>query len=257
MSDNDETLHSLVGEYLDRLNEGERLEPEDVLLAHPDLGPAVLEEIRAYLDLEGDDGMADDGPLGTLGDYTLRRQIGRGGMGVVYEAWQNSMDRPVALKVLPLGVAADNKAFHRFMREAKTAGQLNHPNVVHVHGLGIEEQTPYYAMEYVDGETLAQALSRLKDGPPDVETPFGTREDTRYYINLAEAFADVADGLQHAHSKRVIHRDIKPSNLILDSEADGAPNAKVHVRILDFGLARLEGEESLTVSGDLNLSSLP
>ena len=206
-------------------------------------------------------------PLGTLGDYTLRRQIGRGGMGVVYDAWQNSVERRVALKMLPAGVAVDNKAFVRFMREAKTAAQLNHPHVVHVYGLGIEEHTPYFAMEYVEGQTLAEILSdefssrtvgfqarhsgqEHEDGglgSPPSDGPLLLRDP----IALAAAFADVADGLQHAHSRGVIHRDIKPSNLILDPEADRGGRAKGRLRILDFGLARLEGQESLTFSGDI------
>ncbi len=137
-------LDALVGQYLDRLNDGEQLEPEDVLIEHPDLGPAILDEIRTFVDLGSEQGAAAQAPLGTLGDYTLRRQIGRGGMGVVYEAWQGSMDRVVALKVLPPGVAADDKAYSRFMREARAAGKLNHPSVVAVHASGQQEQTPYY-----------------------------------------------------------------------------------------------------------------
>ena len=98
-------------------------------------------------------------------------------------------------------------------------------------------------MEFVEGETLAQILTRLKDVEPEAETVFGKKDRPGYFEKLAEAFADVADGLQHAHSKRVIHRDIKPSNLILDSEG--------RLRILDFGLALLEDQESLTLSGDV------
>ena len=96
-------------------------------------------------------------------------------MGVVYDAWQNSMDRRVALKVLPAGIAADDKSFSRFMREARAAGKLNHNNVVAVHGMGQEQNTPYYAMEFVEGETLAQVLSKLKDAEPETETPFGKK----------------------------------------------------------------------------------
>ncbi len=237
-----EKIDQLFAEYLDRLNAGEKLDPLNVLYEHPNVGPALLEKLEAFIDLAQDSPTGQ--PLGTLGDYTLRRQIGRGGMGVVYEAWENSMDRRVALKVLPPGVAADERALQRFVREAKTAGQLNHPNVVSVYGMGLREQTPYYAMEFVDGETLAQILTRLNDADPRTATPFGAaRDELAFYLNVAKAFADVADGLQHAHSKGVIHRDIKPSNLILDREG--------RLRILDFGLARLEGQESITVSGDI------
>jgi serine/threonine protein kinase len=97
-------------------------------------------------------------------------------------------------------------------------------------------------MEFVEGETLAQVLGKLKTAEPEADTPFGKMNQVGYFAAFATAFADVADGLQHAHPKGIIHRDIKPSNLILDG--------KGRLRILDFGLARLEGQESLTLSGD-------
>ena len=235
------SVDDLVAEYLDLLNSGGSVDRFVILAEHPDIGPDILDKLETFVELGFEKG-DDNTPLGTLGDYTLRRQIGRGGMGVVYEAWQASLDRQVALKVLPAGIAVDNRAFVRFMREAKTAAQLNHPNVVGVHSVGLEKDTPYYAMEYVEGEALAQVLGRLKEAAPETETSFGKKDCVEYFAKLADAFADVADGLQHAHSKGVIHRDIKPSNLILDQEG--------RLRILDFGLARLEGQESLTLSGD-------
>ncbi|MBN1419393.1 MAG: serine/threonine protein kinase, partial [Planctomycetes bacterium] len=223
----------LLLEYIDRLNGGEMLDPERIIRTHPQHGPDLVRHLEVF------HGMVRAVPepvLGTLGDYTLRRQIGRGGMGIVYEAWQNSVDRPVALKVLPAGIAADERALQRFVREAKTAAQLSHPHIVGVHGMGVERDTPYYAMEFVEGETLARLLAEARPS-------FGaTREELAFYSNVAKAFADVADGLQHAHARRVIHRDIKPSNLILDRGG--------RLRILDFGLARLEGQESLTQTGD-------
>ena len=237
----DEELEDLFAIYIDRLNRGEKFHPQEIMARHPRIGEELLECLEGYIDSEPASGK--DWPLGSLGDYTLRRQIGRGGMGVVYEAWENSMDRRVALKVLPPGVAVDARALHRFVREAKTAGQLSHPNVVSVYGMGLKEQTPFYAMEFVAGETLAQLLDRLKTAGPEAQTPFGKKDEFRYFATLAEVFAAVADGLQHAHSKGIIHRDIKPSNLILDREG--------RLRILDFGLARLEGQESLTMSGDI------
>jgi tetratricopeptide (TPR) repeat protein len=242
----DELFERLLGEFVDRLNAGESIDREAILNEHPELGPDLLREIETFEEFKLPErtlaGAALQ-PLGTLGDYTLRRQIGRGGMGVVYEAWQNSLDRQVALKVLPAGIAADDMAFHRFMREAKIAGKLSHPHVVGVYGMGVEQNTPYFAMEFVEGETLAQVLAKHKASEPESETPFGKKDSVVYFAKLAEAFADVADGLQHAHSKGIIHRDIKPSNLILDNAG--------RLRILDFGLARLEGQESLTISGDI------
>ncbi len=235
-------VEKLIGEYLDRLNAGESLDPRRILAENPIHGGEILDALEKFVVLgaaEGDDRKA----LGTLGDYTLRRQIGRGGMGIVYEAWENSMDRRVALKVLPQGVAADARANARFLREAQAAGKLNHRNIVGVYSTGVREGTPWYSMEYIEGETLSQIMGRIKDAEPDSDTPFGGKDGDEYFGNLASAFAGVADGLQHAHSSGVIHRDLKPSNLILDGEG--------RLRILDFGLARLEGQESLTASGGL------
>ncbi len=270
-------LQDLVARYIDRLNDGEKLDRHQILAEQPFLGQEIIEHLEIFIGFRLN---GDSVPLGTLGDYTLQREIGRGGMGVVYAAWENSMNRQVALKVLPSGVAADSKTLTRFVREAQVAGNLHHPNVVPVYGMGVREKTPYFAMEYVEGETLSQLLTRasVAEGKPEEKstilqsisqlfskgdpvtgaveaqreeevepalgkTAFGTEEfDLAYYSNLARAFAGVADGLQHAHSKGVIHRDIKPSNLILDSEG--------RLRILDFGLARLEGQASLTISGD-------
>ncbi|MBI4582951.1 MAG: protein kinase [Planctomycetes bacterium] len=232
---------ALLAEYVERLNAGEAIDIAAIKKDHPEIAADLIHQLRLFQGVFQDP--ASPASLGTLGDYTLRRQIGRGGMGVVYEAWQNSMDRQVALKVMPKAIAVDTKAVARFIQEAQLAGRLNHPNIVHVHGMGVEQQVPYYAMDFVEGETLAQIVGKLKDAEADTETPFGEKDDVRYYANLAEAFAAVADGLQHAHSKGITHRDIKPSNLILDREEC--------LRILDFGLARIEGQESLTISGDV------
>jgi tetratricopeptide (TPR) repeat protein len=162
-------------------------------------------------------------------------------MGIVYEAWEASMERRVALKMLPGAIAADPRAVTRFVREAQAAGKLAHPSVVAVHGMGLRERVPYYVMEFVDGETLAEALARLRSG--EARELLGAEAGSLgFHARLAEAFATVAEGLQHAHSRGVIHRDIKPSNLMLDGGG--------RLRILDFGLARLEGLESLTLSGD-------
>ncbi len=266
----DERLSEVFSEYVDRLNAGETLDKQEIKAAHPEFAAELLLQLAAFVE-SGDESDANQ-PLGEVGDYELLHEIGRGGMGVVYQAWQGSMNRQVALKVLPAGIAADTRAVARFVREAQVAGKLSHPNVVSVYGMGVEAKTPYYSMEFVEGETLAQILGRLKETQSDAEAsaenPFGaTREDETYYANLARAFAGVAEGLQHAHSRGVVHRDIKPSNLILETETAGGgwtrpkrerpPNTdqggtpNVRLRILDFGLARLEGQESLSVSGDV------
>ena len=140
----DDEIDAAFAGYVDRLIAGEMLDTDEIVRDHPTIANELLSRLTVYQNVAGDRDSRE--ALGTLGDYTLRRQIGRGGMGVVYEAWQNSMDRSVALKVLPVGIAADDKAYMRFMREAKAAGKLNHQNIVHVYGMGVEENTPYFSM---------------------------------------------------------------------------------------------------------------
>ncbi|MBN1420628.1 MAG: protein kinase, partial [Planctomycetes bacterium] len=184
-------IEVLFSRYVDRLNAGEALDREEIYDAHPDLADELFERLRDYEDLGCE--AADDGILGVVGDYQLLRPIGRGGMGIVYEAWENSMDRRVALKVLPPGIAADARTFTRFVREARVAGRLQHSNIVSVYGMGIREETPYYAMEFVEGETLAQRLARMRaaDGGGEAIE----------HASWATAFAGVAEGLSYAHRR--------------------------------------------------------
>ena len=241
---------SIGGEYdsvlaacIERLLDGDDLDPDRLRVEYPECWEELVVDLELFLEPEGSLASAHAEPLRTIGDYSLEREIGRGGMGVVYEAWQKSVERQVALKVLPAGLAADDRAFQRFMREAKTAARLHHPHVVSVFGLGIEDNTPYYAMEYVEGETLAQVIDRAREEHPRPPALFETGDGSIDYRTTATSFAQVAAGLHHAHSRGVTHRDLKPSNLIIDRDR--------RLRILDFGLARLDGQESLTLSGDL------
>ena len=227
-------------DYVRRINAGEPFDRLELFQRHPDVAELLADDLETYAALSPHS--ERDESLGVIGDFKLLRQIGRGGMGVVYEAWENSMDRAVALKVLPAGVAADDRSFQRFMQEARTAGKLGHRTIVPVYSTGIKDGTPWFSMELVEGKTLAEALGEIKDLEREASTPFGKKDCLEYFARISDVCADVADGLQHAHSKGVIHRDVKPSNLIFD---DGD-----RLRILDFGLARLEGQESLTISGD-------
>ena len=150
MSDTHDPLQSFEGafvHYIDHLNQGRAIDKSEVRERFPQFAEPLLEKLESYEFLAGE--LSFQESIGKIGDYTLRRQIGRGGMGVVYEAWQHSMDRVVALKVLPSGVAADDRAYGRFMQEARAAGKLSHPNLVAVHASGQDEHTPYYAMEWV------------------------------------------------------------------------------------------------------------
>ncbi len=196
-----------------------------------------------------------------LRHYEIFRELGRGGMGIVYEARQTSLNRLVALKVLPALLSAVRpKAHARFCREAELAAQLKHTNIVSVHDFGEVEGTPYYAMELIEGRSLREIIHEVQEtGTVDpvldanVATPRApatTRRvgdssavDRAYYRRVASWIAQVADALHYAHEHGVIHRDIKPSNLLLN--ADG------QLMISDFGLARGVRVETLTATHTL------
>lgn len=160
-----------------------------------------------------------------IGGYVIKDMLGRGGMGAVYLAEHLELHRKVAIKVLVPGRDEDQVlALERFIREARSAAALDHPNIVRIFDVARHNDVPYLVMEYVDGETLQQVLDR--DGA--VPYPIAT-----------EYVAQAAAGLQHAHEKGFIHRDIKPGNLMRDKS--GA------IKILDMGLARSStGGDNLT-----------
>lgn len=191
-----------------------------------------------------------------LGDFRLIRQIGRGGMGVVYEAEQISLGRRVALKVLPLAAALDPRQLQRFRNEALAAAQLHHTNVVPVHAVGCERSVHFYAMQLIDGQSLADVIRTLRsepdagDGDEDASASVlatqHRRERRAFYRTVALLGAQAADGLAYAHGRGVIHRDIKPGNLLLDTAGT--------LWIADFGLAQLHADvagDGLTRPGDV------
>jgi hypothetical protein len=208
-----------------------------------------------------------------LGDFQVVRELGRGGMGVVFEARQLSLNRKVALKVLYAGLGVTSTSVARFHREAEAAARLHHSNIVPVYATGEHDGTHFYAMELIDGPSLDHFLKRLKTGsgsknsPQMIATPpaelvqtapyvegssstaSGTELsttplfwDSAYFDSAARMIADVADALEHAHKNGVIHRDIKPSNLLL------SPDGRLSVN--DFGLARLLEQPGMTMTGE-------
>jgi serine/threonine protein kinase/Flp pilus assembly protein TadD len=210
---------------------------------------------------------------GQLGDFRIVREIGHGGMGVVYEAEQISLQRRVALKVLPFAAVLDSKQLARFKNEALAAAQLDHPHIVDVLGVGCDRGTHFYAMRFIDGRTLADVIEGLRQkreecgregegekgsrknatsstipiahSPtlPLASSPARPLSPSAFCRRAAALIADAAEALHHAHEQGVIHRDIKPSNLMLDQQGK--------VWITDFGLARIETGVTLTMTGDL------
>ncbi|MHC4976454.1 MAG: protein kinase domain-containing protein, partial [Planctomycetota bacterium] len=152
----------------------------------------------------------------SIGPYEVLREIGRGGMGVVYLAHDSRLDRDVAIKSLPEHFAQDPDRLARFEREAKTLASLNHPNIAGILSIEEAEGAKYLILEHVDGQTLADRLDR---GPLPVD-------------EAIEICAQIAEGIEAAHDAGVIHRDLKPANVKIDSEG--------RAKVLDFGLARTE-----------------
>jgi eukaryotic-like serine/threonine-protein kinase len=162
-------------------------------------------------------------------DFVLDREIGRGGMGVVYHGVDARLERPVAIKVLPEPLEALPEVRERFLREARTAARLSHPNIVPIYRADELRGVVFIVMAYVEGESLAERLVRR-----------GTLEPGE----LVPILRDVASALDHAHAHGIVHRDIKPENILIDHETGRA-------LVTDFGIARLAEAKPLTATGQL------
>ncbi len=159
-----------------------------------------------------------------LNRFLIERRIGSGGFGVVYEAWDGRLERPVAVKA----IEQRGEAGRRVLREAQAAARLNHPGIVTLYEMGEEDGTALLVSELVEGSTLARLAG---------EGLLCDRE-------IGEIGADLCEALDHAHSRGVVHRDIKPQNVQV---VDGEPRAK----LMDFGIARLADDSPLTATGDV------
>jgi serine/threonine protein kinase len=275
----DPRLLAAVQEYLTDLEAGRRPDRRAYAARYPELS-AVMTPYLDALDMvhgaaaqvQSASGKATPAPAEALpaeplGDFHIVREIGRGGMGVVYEAVQRSLGRRVALKVLPFAAALDARQLQRFRNEAQAAAHLHHQNIVPVYAVGAERGVHFYAMQLIEGQNLAALITALAPRPagaptePHVSAPLAAlHPDTRsalsaqlttqhsqradgFFRTIAELVTQAADGLDYAHGLGIVHRDIKPANLLVDDRRN--------VWITDFGLAQFQTGGNLTQTGDL------
>jgi tetratricopeptide (TPR) repeat protein len=268
-----------VQEYLAQAEAGGKPSRTEFVARYPDIAEpldrclAGLEFVQAaapHLSQPLDGVAPTDGAgavTGTLGDFRILREVGRGGMGVVYEAEQVSLGRRVALKVLPYAATMDPRHLQRFQNEARAAASLHHEHIVPVHAVGQERGVHYYAMQFIEGLTLAQFLAHQRGNPPNrseqpttdytpppdalaaetavaaADTTVPLPRDLPEFRRIAEWGIQAALALEHAHQLGIVHRDIKPGNLMLDGAGK--------LWVTDFGLARIGPDSGVTLSGDL------
>ncbi len=258
----DERLAVIFDQLMELSREGDRMTLlESAIRSHPDLEQelrelwatamiandvALFEQSDAIIRLSqselgfspatGSD-PAKDSIYGTaigsqIGDYELRQELGRGGMGVVYRAWQKTLQRTVALKMIPNAAFASPQDLARLRAEALAAARLSHPNIVPVYEVGEFGGQPWFSMQFVEGMTLSQ---RLADGPMQAQ-------------EAVHLLLPVVEAIGAAHRAGVLHRDLKPSNILIRN--DGVPF------VTDFGLAKRvpTAEENLLSGGQRDVS---
>ncbi len=280
----------ILEQYLAALESGSPLNRQKLLACHPEL----IDPLSARMDaldfiysiaspLTGTDASdlaasPADRRSRSLGDFLLLRELGRGGMGVVYEAEQISLGRRVALKVLPFAAMLGENRLRRFQNEARVAASLDHPHIVAIHAVGVERGVYYYAMQLIQGQSMDRLIAELRnlsqgdvdledvtpesspanslsEGQPQTERStttvadhlgISTKKDihaTGFFQLVARMGVQAAEALHYAHDNGVLHRDIKPANLLLDFAG--------RLWITDFGLAHLQTDAGMTLSGDV------
>jgi eukaryotic-like serine/threonine-protein kinase len=326
----DEVAESLLADIVDeitqRLNAGETVNIDEYATRYPEIADTLacvvetLILVRQSPSIDTTDApQADGSAVGQLGDFRILRELGRGGMGVVYEAEQISLGRRVALKVLPFAAMLDKQQLARFKNEARAAATLDHPNIVAIYSVGVERSVHFYAMQLIEGQSLAEVIDQLRqshlprplgegrgegafgegrggrsrsegnrvdeqrgtssenqvsspplDGEgcrdtlavanlPTLHAPSSSLQaDTspiahlstlpdfsskEYYHSVAMLGIQAAEALDHAHQNGILHRDIKPANLLVDDTGK--------LWITDFGLARIEQDAGMTMTGDV------
>lgn len=278
----EDPLDALAEEFLARQRRGESPSVQQYASSNPDLAEEILELFPAMAAMERlkargertSDGSASLGPvkLERLGDFRIIREVGRGGMGIVFEAEQESLGRRVALKVLPRQALLERRHLARFKREARLASRLHHTNIVQVYGVGDEDGFHYYVMQFVHGVGLDKIVGRLSSGADSGSSGQGAEDlvcdddgpnaellqviweslvgasesplsDAAYYRRVAGIGVQAAEALSYAHEQGTLHRDVKPANVLMDDQGVAW--------VTDFGLARAMHAPDVTQPGDL------
>ena len=284
-------VDAALADYFERVDRGVPVDLAVIIAAHPGCEDGVrqfVQKEQRFHALAAGSLVGQTHTGRVIGDFRVIGELGRGGMGIVYEAEQLSLGRRVALKVLPFAAMLNKQQLARFKNEARAAATLDHPHIVAVHSVGSEGEIHFYAMQLITGRSLADVIGALRSAnrlgesaggeelanksTDDVALPTAPREgnapqqpgqqDVRrtlndaggrapapeygtrdYFRMLARLGGEAARALDHAHQSGVLHRDIKPGNLLLDEAGK--------LWIADFGLARVETDASLTMTGDL------
>ncbi|MFM9959875.1 MAG: protein kinase domain-containing protein [Planctomycetaceae bacterium] len=278
-TDDDPRIFEASREYLAELEAGRRPDRREFLARMPELAEQLsecfdgIELAQSLRPPVPSPQLQPEFTASPLGDFQILHEVGRGGMGVVYEAIQLSLGRRVAVKVLPFAAALDAKQLQRFKNEATAAAQLHHTHIVPVYAVGCERGVHFYAMQLIAGRSLAAVIRELRGDSLSDPSSASLESTAAYQANAAERAAptlatsrvstttqhsgrsretfrtsariaaDVADALEYAHEAGIVHRDIKPANLLLD--------AKGTVWVTDFGLAQVAADVGVTQTGDL------
>ncbi len=263
-----EPLDAVVESFVQRFRRGEQPSISEYVARYPEFADRIHSLFPTLVALEGIAGRDSEPSLSSaghslerstrLGDFRIIREIGRGGMGVVYEAEQESLGRHVALKVLNAHPLVQAAQVERFLREARAAAQLHHTHIVPVYGVGQEQDHYYYVMQLIDGQPLDDVLIQLRRLRDEKSPSWAAStssllagidvapESTSarfYWRAVAQIGVHVADALEYANTQGMLHRDVKPSNLLLDRS--GA------IWVTDFGLVKLLNDADLTRTGDV------